>query len=144
MPGTITVMALLDTKPETLRELEKAAPGSRFQRLYEKRRRSSHGGLKNGAFMIGGLAVIGAGIATYPIPVIPSEVVILIGLAMLSQGSARGARLLDGAEVRMRRWFAPVIRVVRGWPKWARVAAGVAWSCALAGLSWWAWGALHH
>jgi len=123
-------------QPETLRELERGAPGTRFERLYEKRRRSAHGGLKNGAFFVGGLLVIAAGIATYPIPVIPSEVVILVGLALLSQGSARGARILYGAEVRARRWFAPVIRVVARWPRWAKVAAAVAWSCGLAALSW--------
>jgi hypothetical protein len=134
---------LPDSKPEALRELERAAPGTRFRRIYEARQGSSHGGLKNRAFMFGGLAVIAAGVATYPIPVIPSELVILVGLALLSQGSARGARMLDGAEVRFRRWLAPAIRVVSRWPKWAKVAAGVAWSCVLAALSWWAWRSLH-
>ena len=130
-------MPVPDHTPQPLRELEAAPPGRRFERVYEKRQRSRHGGLKNGAFVCGGLALIAAGIGTYPIPVIPSEIVILIGLALLAQGSHRGAVFMDGAEMRFRRWFAPVIRVVRGWPKWAKVLAGVAWSCGAAAISWW-------
>ena len=122
---------------ETLRELEHAAPGTRFERLYRKRQQSRHGGWKNGGFVIGGLLTIGIGIVTYPVPVIPSEIVILIGIALLSQGSRRGAVILDGAEVRLRRWFAPAIALWGRLPKWAKVALGIAWMCAVAALSWW-------
>jgi len=122
---------------KTLRELEKAPPGERFQRLYRKRQRSRHAKGMNVAFNVGGLAVVALGIATYPIPVIPSEIVILAGLALISQGSMRGAKLLDGAEVRLRRWFAPALRLWRRLPKWARRALAVAWVVAISGLSFW-------
>ena len=118
-----------------LKELEKAPPGERFQRLYRRRQASAHGGLKNGAFIVAGLLTIAAGVATYPIPVIPSEIVIVVGIALLAQGSRHGAVFMDGAEVRFRRWFAPAIRVWKRWPKWGKVLAGVLWSTALAGLS---------
>ena len=128
---------------QALEELEKAEPGTRFQRLYSERQQSPHGGLKNWGFAIGGLLVIGAGVATYPVPVIPSEIVILIGLALLSQGSRRGAIILDGAEVRLRRWFAPALKVWNRWPKWAKVSSGLAWTALISGLSYWAYHKLH-
>jgi hypothetical protein len=124
---------------QALEELEKAEPGTRFQRLYSERQQSPHGGLKNWGFAIGGLLVIGAGVATYPVPVIPSEIVILIGLALLSQGSRRGAIILDGAEVRLRRWF----KVWNRWPKWAKVSSGLAWTALISGLSYWAYRKFH-
>src|SRR5512144_2469556 len=96
--------AMTSTPKKALHDLEKAPPGDRFERLYRKRQRSRHAKGMNVAFNLGGLVVVGIGIATYPIPVIPSEIVILIGLALISQGSMRGAKLLDGAEVRLRSW----------------------------------------
>ncbi|MFL6663781.1 MAG: hypothetical protein ACJ8G7_16540 [Rhizobacter sp.] len=126
----------------TLRELEGAAPGTRFHRIYRKRQQSAHPGWKNAAFIGGGLLTIAAGVAAYPVPVIPSEILIVIGLAVLAQGSRRGAIILDGTEVRLRRWFAPALKVWRRWPKWGKVSAGVAWSVAVAGFSYWAYVAL--
>ena len=140
--GTCADDAMTSTPTKTLRELEKAPPGERFQRLYRKRQQSRHAKGMNVAFNLGGLVVIGIGIATYPIPVIPSEIVILIGLALISQGSMRGAKLLDGAEVRLRRWFAPALKVWRRLPKWARRTLAIAWAIAVSGLSYWAYRAL--
>ena len=127
---------------ETLKALEKAQPGTRFLRVYEKRQRSPHGGRKNAAFIIGGLLTIAVGVVTYPVPVIPSEIVILLGLALLGQGSRRGALILDGSEVRLRRWFAPAIRLWKRLPKWARITVGVVWMALVAGLSYWAYKAI--
>ena len=96
----------------------------------------------NVALNVGGLVVVGIGIATYPIPVVPSEIVILIGLALISQGSMHGAKLLDGAEVRLRRWFAPALKLWRRLPRWARRILAIAWVCVVSGLSYWAYRAL--
>jgi len=134
---------MVSTPKETLHELESAAPGSRFQRLYRRRQNGRHGRWANVAFNVGGVLTIAAGIATYPVPVIPSEIVILIGLALLSQGSRRGAIILDGAEVRLRRWFAPALKVWNRWPKWAKVSSGLAWTALISGLSYWAYRKLH-
>jgi hypothetical protein len=125
-----------------LEDIEKAPPGERFERLYRKRQRSRFAKGMNVAFNVGGLVVIGIGIATYPIPVIPSEIVILAGLALISQGSMRGARLLDGAELRLRRWFAPALEWFRRQPKWLRRTLGVVWMLVVSGLSYWAYHAI--
>jgi hypothetical protein len=127
---------------ETLRELEKARPGQRFQRLYRKRQQGRHARWLNVAFNVGGVGAIAAGLLTYPIPVIPSEVVIVLGVALLAQGSMRGAKIMDGAEVRLRRWFAPALKLWRRLPKWARWTLAVAWTVAVAALSYWAYRAI--
>ena len=130
------------TPKETLHEIEAAPPGERFQRLYRKRQKSRHAKGMNVAFNVGGVIVIGVGIVTYPIPVIPSEIVILAGLVLISQGSLRGAKILDGAEVRLRRWFAPAIKLWKRLPGWLRKTLAVAWMVAVAGLSYWGYRAL--
>ena len=134
--------ARVESPKQTLHELEKGRPGERFQRIYRRRQKSGHAKSMNVACNVGGLLVIGLGIATYPIPVIPSEIVILAGLALISQGSLRGAKILDGAEVRLRRWCAPALRVWRRLPKWLQRTLGVAWLLAVSGLSYWAYRAL--
>ena len=96
----------------------------------------------NVAFNLGGLVVVAIGIATYPIPVIPSEIVILIGLALVSQGSIHGAKFLDGSELRLRRWFAPALKLWRRLPKWARRSLAVTWVVAISGLSYWGYRAI--
>ena len=142
MGGAASRRSTVTSPKKTVRELEKAPPGERFERLYRKRQKSRHARSLNLIFNVGGLLVIAAGIATYPIPVIPSEIVILLGLALVSQGSQRGARLLDGAELRLRRWFAPALKVWRRWPKWLRRSLGVAWMIGISALSYWAYRAL--
>jgi hypothetical protein len=132
----------VSTPKETLHELEKAPPGARFQRLYRRRQRSRHARSMNVAFNVGGLLVIALGIATYPIPVIPSEIVIVAGLALVSQGSMRGATILDGTEVRLRRWFAPALKVWRRLPKWLRRVLAGAWMLGVAALSYWGYRSL--
>ena len=133
---------MTSTPEETLHELERAPPGERFQRLYRKRQRSRHAKGMNVAFNLGGLVVVAVGIATYPIPVIPSEIVILVGLALISQGSLHGAKFLDGTEVRLRRWFAPALKLWRRLPRWARRTLAVVWVVSVSGLSYWAYRAL--
>ena len=132
---------MTSTAKKTLHQLEKAPPGDRFERLYRKRQKSRHAKGMNVAFNVGGLIVVAIGVATYPIP-IPSELVILLGLALISQGSLRGARILDGAEVRLRRWFAPAIRLWKRLPTWLQRTLAVVWMVAAAGLSYWAYRAI--
>ena len=132
---------MTNSPTKTLHEIEKAPPGERFQRLYRKRQKSRHAKGTNVAFNVAGLVVLAVGIASYPIP-IPSEIVILVGLALISQGSLRGARILDGAEVRLRRWFAPAIKLWKRLPTWLRRTLAVAWMVGAAGLSYSAYRAL--
>jgi hypothetical protein len=128
---------------ETLHQLEGAPAGQRFQRLYRQRQRSRHAKGMNIAFNVGGMVAIGVGIATYPVPVIPSEIVILAGLVLVSQGSMRGARFLDGAELRLRRWFAPAIERWHRLPTWLQRTLGGVWVVAVSALGYWAYRALH-
>jgi len=125
----------METPGELLQEIEEGAPGKRFQRLYRKRQQSAHGGLKNGAFVIGGLVVIAIGVVTYPIPVIPSEIVILAGIALLAQGWSVGARALDAAELWVRRRFGWLIEKWKRLPKAAKIALWIVWIAAISGLS---------
>ena len=126
---------------QALHELERARPGERFQRLYRKRQQARHATWMNAAFNVGGVLVIAAGIASYALP-IPSEPIILVGLALLAQGSMRGAKILDGAEVHLRRWFAPALKLWKRMPKWLRRTLAVAWMLGVAGLSYWAYRAI--
>jgi len=133
----------MDSPKKVIDEIEKAAPGTRFQRLYRKRQQSRHGGAKNGIFIVGGLLLIGAGIATYAIPVIPSDLVILLGVAVLAQGFHWAARALDRAELAFRRHFGWLIAKWRRLPRWAKWAIYIAWLVTLSGTSWWIYHTLH-
>ena len=110
-----------------LNELKKGEPGERFQRLYKQRQDSPHGGAKNAAFIAIGVLTIALGVLTYPIPVIPSDIVILLGFALLAQGSKAGARALDWLEVRFRRSFPGAIQWWKRLPRGAKLFIGIAW-----------------
>src|SRR5947209_14717821 len=110
----------MSTPQQIIEKVEHAAPGRRFQRLYDERQRSKNVRVKNWMFVAAGLIVIGAGVATYVIPVIPSEILFLIGIALLSQGSRRGARMLDHAELWARRRFAWLIEKWKPLPRWVK------------------------
>lgn len=110
-----------------LHELKKGEPGERFQRLYKKRQDSPHGGAKNAAFIATGALTVALGVLTYPIPVIPSDVVILLGVALFAQGSKAGARALDWLEVRFRRRFPGTIQWWKELPRAAKLFISVAW-----------------
>jgi len=125
----------VETPKETLHELERGSPGKRFQRLYRKRQESRHGGLKNILFIAGGLVVIGVGVVTYPIPVIPSEIAIVIGIALISQGSRYGAIALDKSELWLRKHFSWAFELWGRLSKGAKIAVAIAWTTLLAGLS---------
>src|SRR6478609_2503108 len=102
-------MASVANPRQTLRALEKAPPGERFQRLYKKRRQAAHGALANAALLTAGVLLVAAGVVTYPVPIVPSDIIILLGIAVFAQGSLRGARALDWIERRFRRRFPGVI-----------------------------------
>jgi len=117
-----------------IKELQKGRPGERFQRLYRQRQDSRHGPAKNAAFFAMGVLTIALGILTYPIPVIPSDLVILVGFALLAQGSRRGARGLDWLEVRFRRRFSDQIKTWKRLSRAAKVFVSVAWTSVVSTL----------
>jgi uncharacterized membrane protein YbaN (DUF454 family) len=115
------------TTATALDELKKGVPGRRFQRLYKRRHGSRHGSAKNAAFIALGTLTMTLGVLTYPIPVIPSDVIILLGIALFAQGSKTGATFLDWLEVRFHRRFPGAIEWWKRLPRRTKLFISVAW-----------------
>ena len=79
-------------------------PGRRFQARYRRMQRDKGSMWKRCAFVCAGiaLALVGLFFMAVPGPGIP---ILAIGLALVAQESAVLARLLDRAEVKLRRWW---------------------------------------
>ena len=116
---------------KTWRQLKAQRPGTRFQKLYRLRQQSRRHRLNKTVYWIGGLLLIGAGVISYPVPVIPSEVLIVFGLALLAQASMFGARTFDWLELRLRSVLRPAIRLWKPLPAAAKWALGLLWTVLL-------------
>lgn len=116
------------------REFKRSPPGRRFEELYRRRRQSRRGGAKRAFFIVGGLLALAAGVASFPVPGVPSELIIIAGLAIFAQGSLRAARLLDWVELRLR---GPYLRIWKPLPRAAKVVIVTLWTGLLATL--WVW-----
>jgi hypothetical protein len=81
-----------------------ARPGRRFQARYRRMQERKGSAWKRGAFVCGGIlfVVVGLFFMAVPGPGIP---ILAVGLALVAQESAVMARLLDKAELRLRRWW---------------------------------------
>ena len=84
--------------------LLQSLPGRRFQERYRRRSATEHGRLARWASILAGigLTLIGLFFLAAPGPGIP---ILAVGLALIAQESAATARLLDRAEIRLRRWW---------------------------------------
>ncbi|HEX8846975.1 MAG TPA: PGPGW domain-containing protein [Pyrinomonadaceae bacterium] len=111
------------------RGFKRLPPGHRFQETYKRRQRSRRGGAKRVLFIGGGLLTIVAGIVSFPVPGVPSELIIVAGLAIFAQGSMRAARILDWIELHLR---GPYLRLWKPLPRWAKVVIGALWMALLA------------
>ena len=107
-------------------------PGERFRKLCDRRERSSHAGLKKAVFLGGGVIAVAIGVATYPIPVVPSDFVILFGIASIAQASRSGARALDWVELKLQPVFRVACRIWEPLPRWLKIVLIVLWSGLLA------------
>jgi uncharacterized membrane protein YbaN (DUF454 family) len=128
---------MLQRLKQAWREFKRSPPGRRFQELYERRRRSRRAGAKRAFFIGGGLLTVAGGVASFPVPFVPSELIILTGLGIFAQGSVRAARLLDWVELRLR---GPMLWAWRIWsplPRAAKVLLGALWTALLAAA--WVW-----
>lgn len=129
------VIDMLQRLKQTWRELKRSRPGYRFQELYQRRQRSRRAGAKRVFFIGGGLLVIAAGVASFPVPGVPSELVIVMGLAIFAQGSMLAARVLDWIELRLRGPFLWAWSIWEPLPGWAKILIGVLWT-ALLTMAW--------
>lgn len=116
------------------REFKHSAPGRRFQEQYQRRRRSRRSGAKRALFIMGGLLVIAGGVISFPIPGVPSELIIVTGLAIFAQGSLRAAQILDWVELWLR---GPYLRIWKPLPRWAKILIGALWTALL--VMAWVW-----
>lgn len=81
-----------------------STPGQRFQERYRRRQQQKGSAWKRCAFVGGGILLSLAGIFFLAVPG-PGLLILAAGLALVAQESAVMARLLDRAEVRLRRWW---------------------------------------
>lgn len=123
---------MLQRLKQAWREFKRSPPGRRFRELYERRRRARRAGAKRALFIVGGLLTIAGGVASFPVPGVPSELIIVTGLAIFAQGSVRAARILDWVELRLR---GPYLRLWKPLPRWAKILIGVLWTALLA-MAW--------
>jgi hypothetical protein len=123
---------MLKRLKQAWREFKHSAPGHRFQELYQRRQRSRRSGAKRALFIIGGLLTIAGGVVSFPVPGVPSELIIVTGLAIFAQGSLRAARILDWIELRLR---GPYLRIWKPLPRWAKILIGALWTALLA-MAW--------
>jgi hypothetical protein len=79
-----------------------STPGRRFQERYRRMREQKGSALKRCLFVCGGILICLAGIVFLAIPG-PGLLIIALGLALVAQESAALARLLDRAELKLRR-----------------------------------------
>ena len=125
---------MLQRLKQAWREFKRSPSGRRFQDLYKRRGRSRRAGAKRALFIGGGLLTVATGVVTFPVPGVPSELIIVVGLAIFAQGSKRAAQLLDWVELRLRPLF---LRVWSPLPRAAKVLIGVLWTALLAAA--WVW-----
>jgi putative transmembrane protein PGPGW len=85
-------------------EITRSPPGRRFQERYRRKHAEKGSPWKRFGFVTAGilLTLIGVFFLAVPGPGIP---ILAVGLALIAQESSRTARLLDRAELRLRRWW---------------------------------------
>lgn len=125
-PPSLSSPRALAALRRSWRELAAGEPGRRFQEMY--RRGQSGRSLGRKLLVLGGgVLLVAAGIASFPVPAVPSDLLILLGIALASQESPRMAHSLDRLELRLQpqlRWAA------RGWrrlPRALRVLLALLW-----------------
>ena len=83
-------------------EILHAPPGRRFQERYRRMQEAKGGAWKRCALVCAGIVLVLVGLFFMAVPG-PGIPIFAIGLALIAQESASTARLLDRAEIRLRR-----------------------------------------
>lgn len=91
-------------RPPGMFDIVHSPPGRRFQERYQRRSQTERGRLARCAVILAGigLTLVGIFFVAVPGPGIP---ILAVGLALIAEESAVAARLLDRAELRVRRWL---------------------------------------
>jgi uncharacterized membrane protein YbaN (DUF454 family) len=134
---SLRVIDMLQRLKQAWREFKRSRPGCRFQELYQRRQKSRRAGAKRALFIVGGLLIIAGGVISFPVPGIPSELIIVAGLGIFAQGSKRAAQILDWIELRLRGPMLWAWRIWRPLPRAAKIVIGALWMALLAMV--WIW-----
>jgi hypothetical protein len=86
------------------RQFKRYPPGQRFRRLHDRRLESPRGRILCAVYLAGGLTLVAIGLIMLVAPG-PGTLVLAAGVAILVQESLLVARVLDWAELRVRRLF---------------------------------------
>jgi hypothetical protein len=79
-----------------------STPGRRFQERYRRMREQKGSAWKRGLFVIAGVALAAIGVCFLVVPG-PGIPILAVGMALVAQESVTLARLLDRAELKLRR-----------------------------------------
>jgi hypothetical protein len=90
-------------------EILHSSPGRRFQKRYRRKTSSERGRLARWACILAGIGLTTVGVFFLAVPG-PGIPILAVGLALVAQESKTMARLLDRAEIRLR----------RQWKRWTR------------------------
>ena len=89
-------------------------PGRRFYERYKRKQEAKGSAWKRCAFVAAGIVICLAGIFFLAVPG-PGLLILAVGLALIAQESAGLARMLDRAEIRLRKLLKRINYKVRGW-----------------------------
>ena len=110
---------MFDTLQRRWRQFAEAPPGQRFQAHFDRRQQTRPRGLHQKILALGGgVLVMGAGIFFMLAPG-PGILIFLVGALLVAEESLLAARLMDGADLRLRRLAA------WGLTRWRRAAGRV-------------------
>ena len=94
---------MFDTLHRRWRRFAAVPPGQRFQAHFDRRQQTRPRGLHQKILTVGGgILVMGAGLFFLLAPG-PGVLIFLIGATLVAEESQAVARLLDGADLRLRR-----------------------------------------
>jgi uncharacterized protein (TIGR02611 family) len=104
---------MLDELKQSWRHLKSGKPGKRFERQYEKRKKSGSSKISRILFVITGVVILAGGIFFLPAPG-PGTLIVALGAALIARESLFVARILDWIEVRIRRAVAWGLKTWKG------------------------------
>ena len=100
---------MFDTLQQRWRQFAAVPPGQRFEAHFDRRQQTRPRGLHQKILALGGgVLVMGAGIFFMLAPG-PGILIFLVGALLVAEESMAAARLMDGADLRLRRLAAWVL-----------------------------------